>query len=344
MALTDFSIGQDSVELLQRSLGRGRLGHAYLFHGADLEQLENVARALAKTLNCEKPKRRPENEQPVDCCDACPSCQRIDNDNHPDITWLRPESKLRVIKIEQIRELLQLVYLKPTIAPVKVAVLVAADRLNVQAANAFLKTLEEPPEDSVLILLTTEPQRILDTIRSRCLRLSFGGDKDGRRDPGLLSWLKTFSEAAAQEHRSLLGRYQLLSVLLKTLNEVKGRTEESLTQQSPLEIHVDVDPKLKEKWEVELVAAIEAEYRRQRLELLTGLHWWLRDVWFETLQLGREMLTYPELGDAARAVARRLSPRQAMDNLQILEQTQRLLFSNVQEALALEVGLLKLKL
>src|SRR5262249_30430106 len=114
MAFTDFSQEQDSIELLQRSLARRRLGHAYLFHGADLVELEAVARTLAKTLNCEKPKRQDRGGLPVDCCDTCLNCRKIDAGTHPDVFWLRPESKLRVIRIEQIRDLLQTIYLKPT--------------------------------------------------------------------------------------------------------------------------------------------------------------------------------------------------------------------------------------
>ncbi len=344
MAFSSFSEPPDAVALLQRSLERGRLGHAYLFQGADLGGLEAVAATLAKTLNCEKPKRRPAGGRPVDCCDACGNCRKIDRANHPDVFWVRPESKSRVIRVEQIRELLQTIYLKPTQAPFKVAILVAADRLNVQAANAFLKTLEEPPADSILILLSTDPGRILETVQSRCLRLSFGGEITRNRDPAFLTWLARFSALAAAEPRSLLGRYQLLSVLLSKLNELKEAAGEALTKRSPLEMYPDVEPKLKEKWEDELLAAVEAEYRRQRAELLTGLQWWLRDIWLETLQFGREMFSFPDLAEAAAQVARRLSPQQAMENLQQLEETQRLLSSNVQEALALEVGLLRLKL
>jgi len=109
----------------------------------------------------------------TDCCDACPNCRKIDHDTHADIHWARPESKSRIITVEQMRELMREIQLKPTEAGYKIAVIAAADRLNVQAANAFLKTLEEPPAKSVLILLTIEPQRILETILSRCLRLNF---------------------------------------------------------------------------------------------------------------------------------------------------------------------------
>ena len=103
------------------------------------------------------------------------------------------------------------------------------------------------------------------------------------------------------------------------------------------------NPKLREKWEEELTAAIEAEYRLQRTDLLGTLQWWLRDVWLGTLSLDGGLLNFPELASAGQ-VAKRLSAKQAMENLRVLERTQRLLHSNVQEALALEVGLLKLHL
>lgn len=344
MAFKDFPEQQDVVRLLQRSLEQGRLGHAYLFNGTELAELEAVARTLAKTLNCEKPPRRSPGGLALDSCDTCLSCRKIDSATHPDVQWIRPESKLRVITIHQMRDLMQTVHLKPTQAAFKVGVIVAADRLNLPAANAFLKTLEEPPANSILILLSTEPQRMLETILSRCLRLNFAGESGRLRDPSLLTWLKALSEMAAAEQRSLLARYRLLSILLNKLNELKAAITEGLTKSSPLERYDDVEPTLREKWEEELSAAIEAEYRRQRTDLLVGLQWWLRDIWLETLRLGEEMFTYPELAGLVRNVARRISPPQAMENLRLIEQTQRLLGSNVQEALVLEVGLLNLKL
>ena len=112
---------------------------------------------------------------------------------------------------------------------------------------------------------------------------------------------------------------------------------------SPLEKYDDVDKSLRDKWEDELAAAIEAEYRRQRAEVLLLLQWWFRDVWLQTLAAGEELLRLPQIAGADE-VARRLSPQQARKNLEVLEQTQRMLHTNVQEALALEVGLLKLQL
>ena len=92
------------------------------------------------------------------------------------------------------------------------------------------------------------------------------------------------------------------------------------------------------------MAAIEADYRRQRSDLLVALEWWLRDVWLVCLASDTVACQFPDLREAAVKVAQRIKPHDAVGNLAILEQTQTLLQTNVQEALALEVGFLKLKL
>ncbi|HKW28553.1 MAG TPA: DNA polymerase III subunit [Verrucomicrobiae bacterium] len=341
MAFKHFPKASQSVQLLQRSLARGRLGHAYLFTGHRLEELESIARTLAKTLNCRKPVKT--GGVATDCCDECLSCRKIDHETHTDIHWARPESKSRVVTVEQMRDLMREIQLKSTEADWKAAIIAAADRLNPQAANAFLKTLEEPPAKSVLILLSTEPQRILETILSRCLRLNFSTESRYEPDAAQSEWLARFGALAAGEQRSLLGRYRLLDVLLQKLGEIRTRVDEALTARSPLQRYDDVEKDLRERWEDELAAAIEAEYRRQRADLLRLVQWWLRDVWLTTLAVGRELLNFPQMA-GAEAVAKKITPHQALANLQTLEQTQRLLYTNVQEALALEVGLLKLHL
>jgi DNA polymerase-3 subunit delta' len=329
------------TRLLERSLERNRLAHAYLFSGDSLEELEAMARTLAKAVNCASAGES--GRRSLQSCGQCDSCQRIEHDGHPDVLWVRPESKSRVITIDQMRELMHMVHLKPTAARFKVSVVAGADRLNPQAGNAFLKTLEEPPSDSILILLTTEPQRVLETILSRCLRLSLGGDGAQTRARHA-AWLAGFSELAARSGRGLMARYQLLGLIMKKLAEQREEIEKSLTARSPLEQYEELEPRMRDKLEDELAAAIESEYRRQRADVLGALHWWLRDVWLQTLQAGGEMLCFPELKAAAATVAGRISSSDAMRNLEQLDRLQRQLNSNVQEALALEVGLLKLKL
>lgn len=342
MGFRDFPEQRQVTELLQRSLERGRLAHGYLFSGDALEELETMAISLAKTLNCESPVKRLGGGLAVDSCDRCSSCRRIDARQHPDISIVRPESKSRIISVDQMRDLMQTLNLKPTEAGFKVGIIAGADRLNASSANAFLKTLEEPPAKSILVLLTTEPQRILETVISRCLRLNFAGG--GGVPKFQREWITELGATAASLKHGMIGRYQLLGVLLKKLGETKEGIEKTVTARSPLERHDDIDPKLREKWEDELTAGIEAEYRRQRSEILAGLQWWLRDVWLRAEQLGDEFLSFPELHSNTSMVADRINGRDALENLQVLEQTQRMLFTNAQEALVLEVGLLKLKL
>src|SRR5204863_9812808 len=128
----DFPEQKNVIDILQRSLERGRLAHGYLFSGNSQEELEAVAGTLAKVLNCQSPPKRGDTGQAVDCCDKCDSCVRIDSATHPDIVWVRPEMKSRQIGIEQIRGLMDSVYLKPTMATTKVGMIVCADRLTHQ--------------------------------------------------------------------------------------------------------------------------------------------------------------------------------------------------------------------
>jgi len=95
----------NATRLLERSLQKNRLAHAYLFTGDSLEALEAMARTLAKALNC--PSAAGAAQGPLHSCGHCDSCRRINHDNHPDVLWVRPESKSRVIVIEQLRELMK---------------------------------------------------------------------------------------------------------------------------------------------------------------------------------------------------------------------------------------------
>lgn len=342
MAFSDLPQLSAPIALLQRSLSRGRLGHAYLFSGDSLDDLESLSRNLAKTLNCERYKKG-FSEEPTPC-DTCLSCRKIDHDNHADVRWIRPESKTRIISVEQIRNLMQSVNLKPTEARFKVVTLVSADRMNVQAANAFLKTLEEPPASTVFILSSSDKHRMLETILSRCLHLHCGGGA-ARVSGEMADWVERFSEQAADKRSGLFGRYRLLDQLLQHLSATKKSVEETMSARSPIEQYDDADPKLVERWKNELAAAIEAEYRRKRGEILGALQLWFRDVWLAVRDSSSPGLAaFPGLTASTEAVAGRLDAHKATRNLEVMETTQRLLFTNVQEALALEIGLLKLSL
>jgi DNA polymerase-3 subunit delta' len=149
---------------------------------------------------------------------------------------------------------------------------------------------------------------------------------------------------AASGAGGLLARYRLLGLIMQKLAQQRQEIEKALNARSPLERYENLEADTRDKLEDELAAAVEAEYRRQRTDLIGVLHWWLRDVWLQSLAAGADLLSFPDLAAAAQAVARRISPAEARSNLEEVDRLQRHLHSNVQEALALEVGLLKLRL
>lgn len=162
-------IGHDwAVELLQAAVLHQRIGHAYLFTGPHQVGKTTLARIFAQALNCESEYL---NNRP---CGVCRACQLIAADRHPDVRTLTPELNSRgqaVIKIEQIRELQKGLNLGTFEGRYKIAILTQFEAANPNAANAFLKTLEEPPPKVILLLTATETDALLPTINSRCRTL-----------------------------------------------------------------------------------------------------------------------------------------------------------------------------
>lgn len=162
--------GHDAlVRGFQRVVGRGRLAHAYLFTGPRGVGKKLFATELAKALLCD----RASASAVLDACDRCPSCIQSDAGTHPDFICAgRPEDALE-FPIDAMRAVCQRFSLKSARGRGKVVVIDDADDLNEESANCFLKTLEEPPPRSVLILVGTSPDRQLPTILSRCQVVPF---------------------------------------------------------------------------------------------------------------------------------------------------------------------------
>jgi DNA polymerase-3 subunit delta' len=161
--------GHDAlVESFQRAWRRGRLAHAYLFTGPAGVGKHLFATELAKALLCEAP---PGGR--LEGCDRCPGCVQVEAGTHPDfVAAARPEESLE-FPIAVMREFCDKLALKPARGRGKVAVLDDADDLNEESANCFLKTLEEPPPRSLLVLVGTSAERQLPTIVSRCQAVRF---------------------------------------------------------------------------------------------------------------------------------------------------------------------------
>ncbi len=151
---------------LRAALVNGRLHHAYLFVGPEGIGKRSIAIALAQAIHCEAGRD--------DCCDHCLPCLRIRNRNHPDVRTVGRLDGKKEITIDQVRRIESELRYRSFGGGRKVAIVDPAGAMNAPSQNALLKTLEEPPENSLLILITPNAGELLPTVRSRCLRLSFG--------------------------------------------------------------------------------------------------------------------------------------------------------------------------
>lgn len=154
-----------AVERLRSAIIHQRVGHAWLFTGPSQVGRTHLARLFAQALNCES--EYPENRP----CGTCRKCKLIASGRHPDLILVEPTMGNRgneTLKIDQIRELQQDLNRTAMEGPFKIAIVSRFDSANPSAANAFLKTLEEPPPNVVLILTASESDALLPTINSRC--------------------------------------------------------------------------------------------------------------------------------------------------------------------------------
>ena len=158
MGFNQFLGNRNVVDTLKLHLEKGSLPHSLLFCGIQGVGKATLALYLAKTTNC--------LTNSTDFCDSCPSCRKIDSGIHPDVRLYQPDGQF--IKIDQMRIISHEAFYRPFEGRRRVFVIDEADRMNQEAANSILKTLEEPPESSILILVTAKPNDLLPTIRSRC--------------------------------------------------------------------------------------------------------------------------------------------------------------------------------
>lgn len=163
MAFKDILGNERQKKILRRALEKGRLPNSMLFCGTEGIGKRSLAVELAKALNCQR--------KMDDACGVCRSCKTIERASFPDVMIISPEKN--VIKIDRMRILKQTAYLKPMVGKKRVFIVVEAEKMNEEAANSLLKILEEPPLFSHIVLVTSNPEIIKPTIKSRCQVLSF---------------------------------------------------------------------------------------------------------------------------------------------------------------------------
>lgn len=159
----DEVVGQEvTVRTIQNAIKTNQVGHAYLFCGPRGTGKTTMARLLAKAVNCENPENAP--------CEQCANCKAAIEGTHPDIIEINAANETHV---EDIRDLIERSKLAPMMGKHKVYIIDEVHQLSSAASSALLKTLEEPPENVIFILATTDPQKLLPTIISRCQQFNF---------------------------------------------------------------------------------------------------------------------------------------------------------------------------
>jgi len=230
--------GTPAVAVIERAIERSRLGNSLLLYGENLGTLANVAHGIAdRLLN--------DHRHPT---------QYFPPKQHPDFFALRPAGKSRQITADATRDLILRIQVTPQLSHRKVAVIYEADRMNSAAANIFLKTLEEPPASTTILLLTTRPYSLLATIRSRCLHFRFtdaGHEALAESDAATqeqwkaalaayTGWLGQLSGGTV-EKRAVAGQVMTVYGLVTRFNAVLAAATAQVWQQQKTKLPPEID-------------------------------------------------------------------------------------------------------
>ena len=309
---------------LQRAHDQQRLAHAYLISGAPGTGKRRLASRLANLVN------RTADED-------------IFASGTPGVYIAEPESKSRRIVVDQIRALEHSLQMRAADGRRKVAIVSDADRLQTQAANAFLKTLEEPPNDSLLLLLSTLPEALPDTILSRCIPIPLAvaeKTEPSAEEEELVELLRAIKPAEAA---GVQAAYRLAQALQRLL----GRVRESIQAQNAAALKAEearykntTDGAWLDEREDHFKALNESMYLQRRAQLVEVIFRWWSDVLRASTRIDRQEL--PAAAGETRAMAAKLETPQILARLRRVEELRDQLGRNIQEALAIEVAFLSI--
>lgn len=343
MRLADFAADNPAVcKRLLEVRRRRQWAHAYLLLGDDGPFLERFARTWAQLCACQNP--APDG----DACGTCAVCRAIAADAYPDLFLLRPESKLRLILIGDldkprsprgVRHLIRELSLTAAPGHLKIGLVLDADRMNENAQNAFLKTLEEPTADTLLLLTCTNPPRLRPTVRSRCQVIQLLRNRrnyPAAETHGLFPVLARL-RAGAGAAVALGCIYQLLSIFARLRQTAEAAAAEP--RDPALEEMAGADKTLRKQLDDEQSTAIEAEYLRLRQEITDATYCWFQQQVLLAAGTPPDRLPNPEMLTAAGtefATAPPASREEADRCCRLTAEMLQALAANVDERLCLE--------
>ncbi|TMP90602.1 MAG: AAA family ATPase [Verrucomicrobia bacterium] len=311
-----------AFNLLRRAHEQNRLAHAYLFSGPPGSGKQRLAAELASLVN------------------GTPSSD-VFSARARDIFVAQPESKSRRIVIEQIRDLEHALQMRASNGRRKVAIVSDADRLQPQAANAFLKTLEEPPKDSLLLLLSALPEALPETILSRCIAIPLAPEGHPKNKAEEKQLVKLLQQTVCEQSWNIQYAYRLAQEfqrLLRAVREqIKSETDQALRQEET-RYKDSTDGAWLEEREEYYKALTESFYLQRRAGLIETLFAWWSDVLRSSNRVERRNL--PNAGKETGELASRFTTVEILRRIQRLEELRDHLSRNIQEALAIEVAFL----
>ena len=311
-----------ALNLLRRAHEQNRLAHAYLISGPAGSGKRLLAADLASLVNGTK------------ASDVFSAKAR-------EIFVAQPESKSRRIVIEQIRDLEHRLQMRATDGRHKVAIISEADRLQPQAANAFLKTLEEPPKDSLLLLLSALPEALPDTILSRCIAIPLAPGDDHENKPEEERLVKLLQETTNEQSWSIQYAYRLAQGFQRLLRGIREEIKDEIDQALKKEetrYKNSTDGTWLEEREEYYKALTESLYLQRRAGLIETLFAWWSDVLRSGSGVDRRDL--PDARKETGALAKRFTTAEILRRVHCLEELRDHLNRNIQEALAVEVAFL----
>jgi DNA polymerase-3 subunit delta' len=315
-----------ALEFLRRAHEQNRLAHAYLITGPSGSGKELLAAELTSLVN------------------GTPS-KDVFSAKAREVFVARPESKSRRIITAQIRALEHALQMRAANAGRKVVIIPDADRLQNEAANAFLKTLEEPPKDSLLLLLSALPEALPETILSRCITIPLESDGKARSRKEEEKLVKLLQQASRHTTWSIQFAYrfaQEFQQLLRAIREeVKLETDSALKQEQTRYKDATDGAWLEER-EGYYKALTESLYLQRRAALVEILFAWWTDVLRATNAVAQRDL--PAATQETAALARRFDNAQILKRIRLLEEFRDHLGRNIHENLAIEVAFLAISM
>ena len=297
MAFKDISGNSRVKKVLRKALQKEKVPNSLLFNGPEGVGKRNMALVLAKAMNCEQKKD--------DACETCQSCRAINAGNFPDVIEISPEKD--VIKIEQMRILRKIAYLKPMIGKKRIFIVVEAEKMTEEAANSLLKILEEPPLFSYIMLVTHNLFIIMSTIKSRCQILNF--TPISKEDIGKILKEKGYEEKKARII-SLLVQGNLKQALSLEWEEVQDKREKAWQLFLALLRKEKIALFLKNY--ASFQRALVREEWEQMLEILSSFY---RDLILIKEESDRRLLINPDYEEDIRKEGSLLSLEELMDCL-----------------------------